>query len=292
MEEGNFRCDANISIRPQGSQELGTRTEIKNLNSFKFVEKALSYEAKRQIALVSNGEVVVQATLLFDSDKAITKVMRSKEEAADYRYFPDPDLPPLHLSSEFIDSIKAVMPELPIAKKKRFMEDLALSAYDATVLTANKEIADFFEECLKHYSQPKLVCNWITSELFGILKFKNLTLAQSNITPDKLGILLKLLNDDVINANSAKLVLTKLIENGGDPRAIIQQKGLAQTSSKTELLAIVQKIFADNPQQLQEYQAGKENLLGFFVGQVMKATQGKANPKLLNELIRDEAKKN
>jgi aspartyl-tRNA(Asn)/glutamyl-tRNA(Gln) amidotransferase subunit B len=290
LEEGNFRCDANVSVRPKGIKELGTRTEIKNLNSFKFIEKAINYERTRQMKLLEQGSSVVQTTLLYDSEKNLTRPMRGKEEAADYRYFPDPDLPPLELTEEWIASVQSRMPELPLAKQNRFIEKFGLSDYDTSLLLSDKTTATFFEETLAYCSSPKILCNWVTSELFSALKTANLEINSSKLTPLLMGELVSLVENNVISGTIAKSLLQEIIEHGKSPKALIEERGLAQISSEDQILPIIREIFAKNPKQLQEFIDGKDSLIGFFVGQVMKATRGKANPKLVNELIHAEKK--
>lgn len=288
LEEGNFRCDANVSVRPRGVSQLGTRTEIKNLNSFKFIEKAINYERTRQMKELEEGRPIVQTTLLYDSEKNLTRPMRGKEEAADYRYFPDPDLPPLELNEEWIASVRAKMPELPLAKQRRFIEHFGLSEYDASLLLGDRFTAEFFEKSLSHCSSPKNLCNWITSELFSALKTINRDISTSKLTPQLMGELVSLVESDVISGTIAKSLLQEMILEGKSPKALIKERGLAQISSEDQLVPIIREIFAKHSKQLQEFRDGKDTLLGFFVGKVMQATKGKANPKLVNELIHAE----
>jgi aspartyl-tRNA(Asn)/glutamyl-tRNA(Gln) amidotransferase subunit B len=286
MQEGSFRCDANISVRPTGQQELGTRTELKNLNSFRFVEKAINFEIERQIDLIEDGGEVKQETRLYDSDRDETRPMRSKEEANDYRYFPDPDLLPLVLDDEFLAAVKASLPELPEAKAERFAADYQLSAADIDVLTASRDTADFFESVAKASSDAKLTANWVNGELSAALNRDNVDLAQSRVSADALVGLLERIKDQTISGKIAKEVFASMWESGESADAIIAAKGLQQITDSGELEALVDKVIADNPSQAEEYRAGKDKLLGFFVGQVMQATQGKANPGQVNQLLK------
>jgi aspartyl-tRNA(Asn)/glutamyl-tRNA(Gln) amidotransferase subunit B len=288
MEEGSFRCDANVSIRPKGETRLGTRTELKNMNSFKNVEKAIQYEIYRQISLIELGEDVVQETRLFDVNKGRTYTMRGKEEAHDYRYFPDPDLIPLVIDDDWIDRVKKELPELPDSRKKRFMEQFQLSDYDASVLTSEREIAEYFETCLSHISQPKLVANWINTNLMGLLNADNRTIDQSPISPENLAKLLGFLQKDIISGKIAKTVFEEMAKTGMSPDAIIKERGLVQVSDENELLPLIQSIIDKFPKEKESYLAGKTKLMGFFVGQVMKASSGKANPKMVNQLLKQE----
>jgi aspartyl-tRNA(Asn)/glutamyl-tRNA(Gln) amidotransferase subunit B len=288
MEEGSLRCDANVSLRPVGQVAFGTRTEIKNLNSFRFVERALEYEIARQAAILKSGKAVVQETLLFDSDTGVTKSLRSKEEASDYRYFADPDLPPLIVEESWIRDIRSRMPELPADRFKVFVEAYGLSRYDAGVLTAERSYADFFDRAFKVCSNAKAACNWITSELFGMLNKVGLDLARSPITPESIGELVKLIDDDVISGKMAKTVFEDMFASGRAPRVIVEEKGLQQITSEEAIAAVVRDVFEKNPSQAGEYVGGNARLHGFFVGQVMKATGGNANPKKVNDLISRE----
>ncbi|MBF0449777.1 MAG: Asp-tRNA(Asn)/Glu-tRNA(Gln) amidotransferase subunit GatB [Candidatus Magnetomorum sp.] len=288
MEEGSFRCDANVSIRPIGETTLGTRAELKNMNSFKNVEKAIQYEIERQIALVEQGKKVVQETRLFDVNKGKTYSMRGKEEAHDYRYFPDPDLIPLVIDDHWIETVKNELPELPDARKTRLMTDYQLSEYDASVLTSEKETADYFETCLTHINQPKLVANWVMSNLMGLIHSENLTIDQSPVSAEQLAQLLRLVHEDVISGKIAKTVFEEMAQSGKAPELIIKERGLVQVSDKNELLPLIQKIIEEHPKEKESYLSGKTKLMGFFVGQVMKATSGKANPKMVNELLKKQ----
>jgi len=285
MEEGSLRCDANVSVRPKGSDKLGTKAEIKNVNSFKYVQKAIEYEIKRQIMSLENGEEIVQETRLFDSDKGVTFSMRSKEEAHDYRYFPDPDLLPVVIDKEQIEEIRNSLPELPDQRLARFKEEYNLPEYDAGVLTSTKEIADYFEDCLKKYNNPKIVSNWIMTEVLRELKDEE-DLKSFPITPDKLGELLTLIEGGTISGKIAKEVFADMYTSGKSANQIVEEKGMKQISDQSELENIVSQILADHPDEISRYKAGDQKLMGFFVGQVMKQTQGKANPKVVNEILR------
>ena len=285
MEEGSFRCDANVSIRPVGNPEFGTRTELKNLNSFKHVEKAITYEIARQTEILLEGGQVVQETRLWDPDKGVTHSMRSKEEAHDYRYFPDPDLLPLVIDPQWVEQVRRELPELPAQRRTRFQSDFELPEYDAGVLTSSRELADFFEACLSEFNQPKTVSNWIMGPLLGLLNSENKTVEQSPITASDLARLLKLIQDDVISGKIAKTVFDEMAASGQPADRIVAQKGLAQVSDTGALEAEIDKIVAASPDEVARYKAGNKKLMGFFVGQVMKATQGKANPKLVNQIL-------
>lgn len=285
MEEGSLRCDANVSVRPKGSDKLGTKAEIKNVNSFKYVQKAIEHEIKRQILLLENGEEVIQETRLFDSNKGVTFSMRSKEEAHDYRYFPDPDLLPVVIDKEQIEEIRNSLPELPDQRLTRFKEEYNLPEYDAGVLTSTKEIADYFEDCLKKYNNPKIVSNWIMTEVLRELKGEE-DIKSFPISPEKLGELLILIDDGTINGKIAKDVFENMFTSGKSANQIVEEKGMKQISDQSELENIVSRILADHPDEISRYKAGDQKLMGFFVGQVMKETKGKANPKIVNEILR------
>ena len=287
MQEGSFRCDANVSVRPRGQRKFGTRAEIKNLNSFRFVEKAIQYEVARQIELLESGGRVVQETRLYDSDKDETRSMRSKEEANDYRYFPDPDLLPLVIDAAFIDAVRAGLPELPDAKAARFAGDFHLSAYDAGVLSASRELGAYFEAVVAAAgaAQAKLAANWVMGELSGALNRDGLAIAAARVTPQALAQLLARIVDDTISGKIAKEVFEAMWAEGCDADAIIAAKGLKQITDSAALSTVIEAIIAANPTQLADYRAGKDKLFGYFVGQVMKATGGKANPAQLNELL-------
>ncbi|MFZ5555960.1 MAG: Asp-tRNA(Asn)/Glu-tRNA(Gln) amidotransferase subunit GatB [Pseudomonadota bacterium] len=287
MQEGSFRCDANVSVRPAGSDQLGIRCEIKNLNSFRFLEKAIEYEVGRQIELIEDGGRVVQETRLFDPDKGETRSMRSKEEAHDYRYFPDPDLLPLEVDEDWIEAVRATLPELPRAKRERYMRDYALTAYDAGVLTSSREIAAYFEETLALLpAEPKLCANWVMGDLAGWLNKQGLEIEDSPIRPAQLAGLVKRIADGTISGKIAKDVFEAMGRGEGDADAIIDARGLRQISDSGALEGIVDEIIAANPRQVADYRGGRDKLLAFFVGQAMKATKGKANPAQLNEILK------
>ncbi|MBM3490450.1 MAG: Asp-tRNA(Asn)/Glu-tRNA(Gln) amidotransferase subunit GatB [Alphaproteobacteria bacterium] len=284
MEEGSLRADVNVSVRRPG-EGYGTRCEIKNVNSIRFVQQAIDYEAKRQIALIEDGGSVKQQTRLFDSRTGSTREMRSKEEAHDYRYFPDPDLLPLELSEAFISGLSASLPELPDAKKARFMRELALNAYDASVLVAEKETADYFE-ALAQGRDAKVAANWLTGDLFGHLNRLGKGIADSPVSAARLGELLDLLTAGSISGRAAKDVLAEMVDSGQSAKAIVETKGLTQVSDSDAIEGLIDEVIAGNADKVGQYRAGKEPLLGWFVGQVMKASRGKANPALANELLR------
>ncbi|HCA27813.1 MAG TPA: Asp-tRNA(Asn)/Glu-tRNA(Gln) amidotransferase GatCAB subunit B [Betaproteobacteria bacterium] len=283
MQEGSFRCDANVSVRPLGAEKLGTRCEIKNLNSFRFLERAIDFEVQRQIGRLEDGGAIVQETRLYDSAKDETRAMRSKEEAHDYRYFPDPDLLPLELDEAFIEEIRASLPELPDDMKTRFMADYGLSAYDAGVLVAERETTGFFE-AVAAGRDAKLAANWVISELFGRLNKAGVAIADSPVSAAALGGLVDLVSDGTISGRIAKDVFDEMFESGQDAAAIVEKKGLKQITDTGEIEAILDKIIADNPGQAAQYKDNPK-VTGWFVGQVMKASGGKANPKVVNELI-------
>lgn len=285
MEEGSLRCDANISLRPVGSMKFGTRTEIKNINSFKFVEKALEYEIARQTAVLRSGKEVVQATMLFDSTSGTTRVMRTKEEAADYRYFPDPDLPPLVVEDSWVEEVRAKMPKLPKERQTELVERYGLSEYDAAVLTSERANVDYFSAVLEVCGNPKAACNWLTSELFGTLNKEGLTIEQSPISANSLGSLIKLIDGDVISGKMAKSVFEEMCKTGKEPAKIIEEKGLKQITDDSEIKKLVDKVLESNAGQVQEFIAGNDRLFAFFVGQVMKLSKGTANPKKVNDLV-------
>lgn len=287
MEEGAMRCEANISLRPRGRIELGTKVEVKNLNSFHSVKLALEYEIERQARILETGGRIEQVTMGWDEARGVTVVQRSKEHAHDYRYFPEPDLPPLALSREWVEGTRARLPELPDARRSRFVEQYGLSRYDAEVLTADRPVADYFESCVRSYPNAKTVANWITGELFRLLKAMDTGIETVKITPEVLAELLTLVEKGAINISIAKDVFAAMFETGRSASQIVKEKGLVQISDAEELLRIVEQVIADNPGPVAEYLAGKEPVLRFLVGQVMKATRGKANPKLVNRLLRE-----
>jgi aspartyl-tRNA(Asn)/glutamyl-tRNA(Gln) amidotransferase subunit B len=286
MEEGSMRCDVNLSMRRPG-EALGTRTETKNVNSIRFVRQVIEYEAKRQIQVLEDGGEIAQETRLFDSDKGVTRPMRSKEEAHDYRYFPDPDLLPLVLDPEWVEEIRQGLPELPDARKTRFVTDFGLSAYDAGVLVAERETADFYE-AVAQGRDAKLAANWLTGEFFGALNRSGMALAEAPVDAAKLGRLIDLIADGVISGRIAKEVFEAMWESGQDAAAIVADRGLEQISDTGAIEAIIEQAIADNPGQVAQFKSGNEKILGWFVGQVMKASQGKANPGLVNRILRDK----
>lgn len=289
MEEGSFRCDANVSLRPIGSLTFGTRTEVKNLNSFKFVEKAIEYEIGRQLAILQSGGRVIQQTLLFDSDSGTTRPMRGKEESADYRYFPDPDLPPVVVDDSWIAQVRANLPKLPHELVAMLVTTHGLTEYDASVLTSERSIYSFFEEAFAISNNAKLTSNWITSELFGYLNKASKSIEESPISASQLGDLVKLVQDGVLSGKMAKTVFEEMFESGRSASDIVQEQGLQQLTNEEEITRIIRQIFEKNPVQLSQFLGGQEKLLGFFVGQVMKVTKGTANPQVVNDLIKREA---
>jgi aspartyl-tRNA(Asn)/glutamyl-tRNA(Gln) amidotransferase subunit B len=287
MQEGSFRCDANVSVRPKGQKEFGTRAEIKNVNSFRFVEKAIEFEVERQIELLEGGGKVIQETRLYDSVKNETRSMRGKEEAHDYRYFPDPDLLPLVIEPGFIEETRKTLPELPDAKAERFKQQYKLSAYDAGVLTATRAMADYYEQVVRDSgADPKIAANWIAVELSGLLNSENKDISASPVSAPLMAGLLKRLADNTISGKIAKDVLAGMWAGEGDADAVIAKKGLKQITDSGAIEKVVDEVIANNPKQLEQYRAGKEALFGYFVGAVMKATQGKANPAQVNELLK------
>ena len=284
MNEGSMRCDVNVSVRPEGSTEYRTRCEMKNVNSVKFVMQAIENEARRHIEVYENGGTIEQETRQFDPVSGQTKVMRKKEFAHDYRYFPEPDLPPLVLSDEFIDEIKQNLPELPDAKKARFMETMGLTKYDATIICENKEVAEFFEKAAKGHDGKK-VANWLMGDFFAMLNRKNLTIDNSPISAENLGKLVELIETNVISGKVAKDVFEIMAETGDNPEKIVEEKGLKQVTDTAAIEAIVDAVIANNPENVAAYRNGKVNLRGWFVGQVLKESKGKANPQIVNELL-------
>jgi aspartyl-tRNA(Asn)/glutamyl-tRNA(Gln) amidotransferase subunit B len=291
MQEGSFRCDANISLRPKGREELGTRTELKNMNSFRNVQRAIEYEERRQRDILLEGGQVVQQTLLWDPDTGKTSAMRSKEEAHDYRYFPDPDLIPIEISEEWLAAIKAAQPELPDERRNRFMQELELPAYDAVILTSDRELADFFEETLALYANAKKLSNWLMTELLRELREKDQELGQCPVAPAHLARLLSLIEQGAISGKIAKKIFQEMMTTGQDPETVIKAKNLLQMSDEGDLLKIVAEIVAANPEQVKQFQEGKTKVMGFFVGQLMQRTKGRANPKMANQLFADALNK-
>ena len=286
MEQGSLRCDANISVRPIGQTEFGTRTEIKNINSFRFVEKALEYEIKRQIKVIESGRRVFQETRLWDPNRGVTEPMRGKEEAHDYRYFPEPDLVPVIVEKEWIDEIKASLPELPDIKRDRFVTEYGLPETDADLLVSEKPLADWYEEAVKLGGQPKSVANWIMGDLMRLLNADNKIIEDCSLKPKQLVDMLRLMDNGTISGKIAKSVFEEMYATGKDPESIVKEKGLLQISDSGEIEKAVDDVIAKNPKETERFKAGEEKLLGFFVGQVMKVTKGKANPQMLNDLLR------
>ncbi|NOR25223.1 MAG: Asp-tRNA(Asn)/Glu-tRNA(Gln) amidotransferase subunit GatB [Desulforhopalus sp.] len=286
MQEGSFRCDANISLRPVGQEELGTRTELKNMNSFRNVQRALEYEVRRQRDILLDGGKIIQETLLWDPDKNCSESMRSKEDAHDYRYFPCPDLVPIEISEEWIEEVRGSLPELPDQRKARFVEQYELPEYDAVLLTADRAVAEYFEQTVKGGAQAKKASNWIMTELMRELKGEDIS--SCKVTAAQLAALLLMVEKNTISGKIAKSVFLDMMENGKDPATIVQEKNLAQVSDVGELSALVKEIVDANPSQAEDFRAGKTKLMGFFVGQLMKKTKGQANPKLANELFSKE----
>ncbi|HTL20049.1 MAG TPA: Asp-tRNA(Asn)/Glu-tRNA(Gln) amidotransferase subunit GatB [Steroidobacteraceae bacterium] len=289
MQEGSFRCDANVSVRPAGTQKFGTRAEIKNLNSFRFVERAINFEVERQIELLESGRAVVQETRLYDPDKGETRSMRSKEEANDYRYFPDPDLLPLKVDAALIESVRATLPELPDQKAARLATQYGLSAYDAGVLSASRELAAYYEELVRAApADPKLAANWVMGELAAVLNKEGLEVSSGRMPAARLGELLGRVQDGTVSGKIAKEVFELMWSHGSSADEVIESKGLRQITDSAAIARAIEEVMAKSPAQLAEYRAGKDKLFGFFVGQVMKATGGKANPAQLNELLRSK----
>ena len=287
MQEGSFRCDANVSVRPNGSHDFGTRTETKNLNSFRFVERAINYEIERQIDVIEGGGAVVQETRLYDANKDETRPMRSKEEANDYRYFPDPDLLPLEIDAAFLEAVRETLPELPDEKKHRFMTHHGLSAYDAGVLTTSRELADYYETVVAASGgQAKLAANWVMGDFSAFLNKDGREVADAPVSAEMLGGLLLRIEDNTISGKIAKEVFEAMWAGEGDADAVIEARGLKQITDASAIESIIDEIIAANPAQVEQYRSGKDKLFGFFVGQAMKATQGKANPRQLNELLK------
>jgi len=289
MQEGSFRCDANISLRPVGREKFGIRTELKNMNSFRNVQRALEYEIRRQRDILLDGGEVVQETLLWDADRNVTNSMRGKEEAHDYRYFPDPDLIPVVIDENWIEKTRKTLPELPDERRQRFISALGMPEYDAEVLTSSKDLADYFEAALEVYPQAKKLSNWMMTELMRELKGEDsIDIEGCPITPQNLGLLLAMIDKGTISGKIAKAVFMDMLASGKDPETLVKEKNLVQVSDEGELLAIVREIIAANPGQVAEYRAGKTKLMGYFVGQLMQKTKGRANPKLANQLLSQE----
>ncbi len=286
MEEGSFRCDANISLRPKGQKTLGVKTELKNMNSFRNVQRALDYEIRRQTALLDQGDAIVQETRLWDAARGVTSSMRGKEEAHDYRYFPDPDLVPVVVDADWVKAIQDSLPELPETKKERFIREYGIPEYDAEVLTSSKSLAQYYESCLRVYAKPKIVSNWIMSELLRELKRDEREIEECPVPAQNLGQMLKLIDEGLISGKIAKSVFEEMYRTGKEAPAIVKEKGWVQVTDSAAIEKTVEEVLARNPKEVEEYKKGKEKVFGFFVGQVMKATQGKANPQMVNELLK------
>jgi aspartyl-tRNA(Asn)/glutamyl-tRNA(Gln) amidotransferase subunit B len=286
MEKGNLRCEANVSVRRIGDEKFGTKVELKNLNSVRFMQRAIEFEVTRQIAVLESGGKLQQETRLWDERAGETRVMRSKEEAHDYRYFPEPDLPPLAVSDEFVERVRATLPELPEARRRRFMEQYDLSFSDASQLTAERSLADYYEKAAEVSGNPRTAANWIRTELLRELENANLSASESTVSPEDLGALLRLIEEGKISGKQGKEVLIEMFGSGKSAATIVAEQGLVQMSDTGEIDAVIDAVIAASPQQLEQYRAGKETLFGFFVGQVMKASKGKANPKVVNERLK------
>ena len=288
MEEGSFRCDANISVRPRGTETFGTRTELKNMNSFRNVEKALEYEIERQIAALESGDEVVQETRLWDAAAGVTRTMRGKEEADDYRYFPDPDLLPLVVEEDWIEEIRQTLPELPAEKRDRLVKQYGIPLYDAEVITAEKAVADYFEECVKICNAPKPASNWVMTEVLRELKEGEREISQFPVTARHLGEMILMIEKGTISGKIAKTVFAEMVATGDPPEKIVQEKNLVQVTDQGAIEAVIDEVLAENLEQVERYKGGKTKLLGFFVGQVMKKTKGKANPQMVNTILKDK----
>ncbi len=286
MEQGSLRCDANVSVRPVGQKEFGTRAEVKNINSFRFVEKAVEYEIKRQTKVIEEGGAVIQETRLWDSAKGITESMRSKEEAHDYRYFPEPDLVPVIADRKWVDEIKAGLPELPDVRRGRFVAEYGIPEYDADLLTSEKAVAEWFEDAIKAGGQPKTVSNWTMGDLMRLLNEENKLIEECPLKPSQLADMLKLIDKGTISGKIAKAVFEEMYRSGRNAEEIVREKGLVQISNESAIEKLVDEVIAGHPKEAERFRSGDEKLLGFFVGQVMKATKGKANPQMLNELLK------
>ena len=289
MDEGSLRADVNVSVRKVGSSDLGTRCEIKNVNSIKFMQQAIEYEAKRQIEIIEEGGTIDQQTRLFDTKKIETRSMRSKEDAHDYRYFPDPDLLPLVLEQSFVDKIKNSLPEMPDEKKIRLMNDFDLSSYDASIVVSDRDISEYYEEVAKD-SDYKLAANWMIVELFGVLNKEGKEIKDSPVSAKNLSKLINLIKNNTISGKIAKTVFEEMVKNNEDPEKIVNEKGMKQQSDPEELKKIIDTILKNNEDKVEQYKAGKDKLFGFFVGEVMKNTQGKGNPKLINDILKQQLK--
>jgi aspartyl-tRNA(Asn)/glutamyl-tRNA(Gln) amidotransferase subunit B len=286
MEEGSFRCDANVSIRPAGEEMLGTRAEVKNMNSFRHVERALAFEIERQKKVIQAGGEVVQETRLWNPVKGVTEAMRGKEEAHDYRYFPDPDLVPLTIDKEWVAEIRTGLPELPLQKRARFIQSYQIPEYDAGVITQSKALADYYEECVRLFPEPKQVSNWIMGDLLRLLKDDDKEVEECPLSPRQLAEMLSLIKDGTISGKIAKTVFEEMYKSGKAAREIVQEQGLVQITDESAVTQAVEEVLKTHPKEVAEYKSGKEKLFGFFVGQAMKATQGKANPQLVNDILK------
>ncbi len=291
MEEGSLRCDANISVRPKNQREFGTRTEVKNMNSFRNVERAIAYEIERQIDILEDGGTIEQETLLWNADAGKAVSMRGKEEAHDYRYFPEPDLVPVLISQNWIDEIKTALPELPGKRKQRFIDEYGLPGYDANVLTSEKAIADYFEKVVRKTNHYKTASNWVMGDVAAYINENKIDISNFPVSPGNLAKLINLIHENVISGKIAKEIFPEMIKTNKDPAIIVEEKNLVQITDSGELEEIVKKVLAANPSQVEQFKAGKEKVFGFFVGQVMRETKGKANPKLVNEILRKELSK-
>ena len=288
MEEGSLRCDANISLRPRGQEKLGTKTELKNMNSFRFLQKAIEYEIERQTQILDDGGTIIQDTRLWDEGKGITLSMRTKEEAHDYRYFPEPDLVPVEIDDTWVDRLKSELPELPDQKHSRFISQYSIPPYDAKMLTSSKAMANYYETCVELLNEPKTISNWVMGELSRILNAEGIAIEQSPITPQHLTGLLKEINKGTISGKIAKTVFEEMAETGKDPQTIISEKGLQQIADPTAVESIIDQVIEANPGPVTDYRGGKQKTFGFLVGQVMKASRGKANPQLVNQLLKQK----
>lgn len=288
MEEGSFRCDANISLRPFGQEEFGTRAELKNLNSFRFIQKAIEYEVDRQAQILDQGDKIIQETRLYDSDKGVTRSMRSKEEAHDYRYFPEPDLVRLRMDEEWIERIRKTIPELPEQKRERFVAEHDIPEYDAGVLTASQSMANYYEECVALHPHPKIISNWIMGDLSRELKNDDREIEDCPVTPGSLIGLLQLIDKGTISGKMAKTVFEDMYQTGKPAEEIVKQKGMVQISDSSAIDKLIDEVLANSPKQLESYRNGKETIIGYFVGQVMKASKGQANPAVVNQLLKEK----
>jgi len=286
MEEGSFRCDANVSLRPKGQETFGTRVELKNMNSFRNVQRALEYEIKRQEYVLESGGKIVQETRLWNEQQGVTLPMRSKEEAHDYRYFPDPDLVALHVDREWIDSVQRDLPELPLEKRERFVRGYQIPAYDAGVLTASKALAEYYEAVVKDCQKPKIAANWVMGDILRLINDEKMDVKNCPVSPVSLGEMIILIEDGTISGKMAKDLFGEMYQTGKPPKAIIAEQGISQINDEESLVQIIDAVIQANPVQLEQYRSGKDKLFGYFIGQVMKMTQGKANPQVLNDLMK------